>query len=220
MTVGQPFNPFGLFNGIFIPEALLKAKSLSLGAKVVYGRLTRYAGQNGLCYPAVNTLATEIGLEVRQTRRYISELEEFGLIRRLKRFSGEDKSQTSNGYEFLGHIIFADSFKVTGGPRSDTTYPPRSDTTYKDSHVLRESRFNKNPLHLESFDAVGKTKDLSTKGKPKQDRGEWIPPDTPWSKTHPWEQSKGTAAADSEDGWLDREIDELVEKMDGENFSH
>lgn len=154
MTVGQPFNPHGLFNGIFIPEALLKAKSLSLGAKVVYGRLTRYAGKSGLCYPAMGTLASEIGLEARQARRYISELEEFGLIRRVKRFSGEDNAQTSNGYEFLIHVIFADSFRVTGGPRSDTTAPPMTDTTAKESHVLRESRVNKKQ-HSKSFEAVG-----------------------------------------------------------------
>lgn len=135
MTIGEPFNPRGLFNGIWIPEALLKAKSLSLGAKVVYGRLQRYAGENGLCYPAMDTLASEIGLEIRQTRRYISELEEFGLIRRVKRFHEEHHAQTSNVYQFLGHVIFVDSFKVTGGPRSNTTYPPRSDTTYKESHV-------------------------------------------------------------------------------------
>ena len=39
LQVGQPFNPFGLFNGIFIPEQLMRAKGISMGAKVTYGRL-------------------------------------------------------------------------------------------------------------------------------------------------------------------------------------
>ena len=31
---GQPFNPYGLFNGIHIPEALVRCKDLSPGAKI------------------------------------------------------------------------------------------------------------------------------------------------------------------------------------------
>src|SRR5215470_4700366 len=59
--VGQAFNPYGLFTGIFIPEALVKCQSSSAGAKLAFGRLARYGGQDGHCYPAVSTLATEIG---------------------------------------------------------------------------------------------------------------------------------------------------------------
>jgi hypothetical protein len=45
LQVGQPFNPIKLFTGIFIPDALVKAKGISLGAKMTYARLTRYAGR-------------------------------------------------------------------------------------------------------------------------------------------------------------------------------
>ena len=38
------------------------------GAKLTYARLTRYAGQDGKCYPAVETLATEIALSARQAK--------------------------------------------------------------------------------------------------------------------------------------------------------
>src|ERR1022692_92146 len=55
LEVGQPFNPFGLFTGIFIPDALVRSTIISPGAKLVYGRLARYAGQDGRCYPAVET---------------------------------------------------------------------------------------------------------------------------------------------------------------------
>jgi hypothetical protein len=87
LEVGQPFNPFGLFNGIFIPEALVRARGISLGAKITYGRLARYAGEDGNCYPSVPTLAFEIGTCERQTQRYLAELEKKQFIRRLPRVS-------------------------------------------------------------------------------------------------------------------------------------
>ena len=87
MQTGQPFNPFRLFTGIFIPDGLVRADGISPGAKLTYGRLVRYAGQDGACYPAVPTLAAEIGVSVRQTQYYLAELEREKLIRRLTRLS-------------------------------------------------------------------------------------------------------------------------------------
>ena len=37
LRVGQLFNPYKLFTGIFIPEALAKYRGVSCGAKLVYG---------------------------------------------------------------------------------------------------------------------------------------------------------------------------------------
>jgi hypothetical protein len=107
LDVGQPFNPFGLFNGIFIPEALIKSSIISAGAKITYGRLARYAGQNGVCFPSVPTLAAEIGMSTRQTQRYLSELEAKQLLRRVPRHS--DDGQQSNIFEFLWHEVFQQS---------------------------------------------------------------------------------------------------------------
>lgn len=103
LRVGQPFNPFGLFNGIWIPEVLVRAKGISPGAKLVYGRLARYAGRGGDCYPAVSTVASEVGLKARQTQRYLAELEGMELIRRVPRISGS--GQGSNVYVFLWHAL-------------------------------------------------------------------------------------------------------------------
>ena len=44
LQIGEPFNPFRFFNGIFVPEALVRTKLVSAGAKLAYGRLVRYAG--------------------------------------------------------------------------------------------------------------------------------------------------------------------------------
>ena len=100
LEVGQPFNPFGLFTGIFVPDALVRSTAISAGAKLTYGRLARYAGQDGNCYPAVPTLASEIGVSVRQTQNYLAELEEQRLIRRVRRFAGP--AQTSNAFGSSG----------------------------------------------------------------------------------------------------------------------
>ena len=83
---GRPFNPFRFFTGIFIPEALVRCRLISPGAKLAYGRLARYAGQNGRCFPAVETLAHEIGVGGRQAQKYLAELEKVKLIRRRARF--------------------------------------------------------------------------------------------------------------------------------------
>jgi hypothetical protein len=71
LRIGQPFKPYKLFNGIFVPEALLKYRSLSAGAKLAYGRLVRYAGEDGGCWPAIQTIAAELGIGPTQARAYV-----------------------------------------------------------------------------------------------------------------------------------------------------
>src|SRR5882672_8038799 len=73
--LGQRFNPFKRFTGAFIPEPICKYRGLSQGAKVIYGRLCRYAGENGDAYPAIPTLADETGMSETQARGYVKELE-------------------------------------------------------------------------------------------------------------------------------------------------
>ena len=106
LHVGQPFNPFRLFTGIFIPEALVQSRLVSPGAKMAYGRLARYAGQDGRCFPAVESLGQEIGVGKRQAQKYLAELEKRNLIRRRSRFS--ERAQTSNSIDFLWHPLFQD----------------------------------------------------------------------------------------------------------------
>src|SRR5260370_9850139 len=111
--VGQPFNPFRLFTGIFIPEALVRCSWVSAGAKLASGRLARYSGQAGMCFPAVGTLAQEIGVGSRQAQKYLAELEKVKLIRRRTRFSG--RAQTSNVIEFLWHPLFQEGVNDRSG---------------------------------------------------------------------------------------------------------
>src|ERR1700687_3443012 len=93
-----------MFTGLLIPEGLAGWPSISAGAKMAWGRLARYAGVDGQCYPTMKTLGAEIGGGERQAQRYVGELEQATLIRRVRRFARQ--SQTSNAFEFLWHELF------------------------------------------------------------------------------------------------------------------
>lgn len=142
MNPGEPFNPHGLFHGLFVPEALARYRGLSPGAKLAYGRLVRYGGQKGDCYPAVPTLASEIGVSVRQTQNYLAELERNKLIRRLTRLSVS--GQQSNAYQFLWHHLLEAAVKKTA-PEGVKDIAPEGvkDSSPKESH-LEESHSEDN----------------------------------------------------------------------------
>lgn len=107
VELGQPFNPYRLFHGIFLPEALLSYPNMEPGAKLCYGRLSRYSGKAGECWPAVNTLAKELGVSTRQAKRYCRELEKAQFIRR------DPRPGRTNHWVFLWHRVFAFSSEAT-----------------------------------------------------------------------------------------------------------
>jgi len=102
--IGEPFNPFKRFQVLVVPEPLARYRGLPPGAKLIYGRLLRYAGKNTECYPRVDTLGEEVGLGERQAQKHLRKLEVQGFIRTEKRYNA--KGQTSNSYWFLWHPIF------------------------------------------------------------------------------------------------------------------
>ena len=131
MRVGDRFNPFRLFRGVLIPEAICRYEDLSPGAKLCYGRLVRYAGENGECYPSVRTLAAEIAVKLRQARNYLAQLTREGFIRRV---SLEGKS---NRFEFLWHQVFEEE------PRQDPAAPPRQESAAHPGKIVPPKRVNK-----------------------------------------------------------------------------
>jgi hypothetical protein len=100
-----------MFNGIWVPESLLKYPDLPPSAKLLYGRLARFAGEDGRCFPSVETLAAELGMTVRQIQRLIGKLCTAGFLRRDLRYR-PNGSQTANAYVFLYHASLA-PFPVT-----------------------------------------------------------------------------------------------------------
>jgi hypothetical protein len=136
---GEPFNPYRMFVGLFIPEGLARSRSVSAGAKLIWGRLARYAGEDGRCYPTMKSLGLEVGIGGRQAQKYVVELEKAKLIRRVSRFTA--RAQTSNAFEFLWHELFetALNYRSPEGANDDS---PRgaNDRSYKESQI-EESQF-------------------------------------------------------------------------------
>lgn len=80
MTTSKRINPYKLFIGSFIPNWLLKRNEISQGAKLCYARLCQYSGEDGECFPKLETLAEEIGVTLNMAHRYCKELSEHRLI--------------------------------------------------------------------------------------------------------------------------------------------
>src|SRR2546423_5554825 len=57
-----------------VPNALLKHKTLSQGAKLTYAMLLSYAWQNDHCFPGQDRLAADLGGTDRSVRTYLKEL--------------------------------------------------------------------------------------------------------------------------------------------------
>jgi len=130
---GEAFKPYRMFTGLFIPEGLARSDLISPGAKLAWGRLARYAGENGQCYPSVKTLAAEIGVGKRQTQKYLVELGKARLIRRRSCFAG--RAQTSNTFEFLWHEIFEEGVNYRSGEGVNNCSPRGvNDHSPKESH--------------------------------------------------------------------------------------
>ncbi len=152
IQIGQRFNPYRRFNGCLIPEAICKLDNLSPGAKLTYGRLARYGGEDGNAYPALKTLGKEIGMSESQARGYVKELEAARLIEvdRDNRHYQKDGSGGSNYYYFVWHEVFAGGademtilppLRNSGGvPLRNTAPPtPAENTTQRESGFSRES---------------------------------------------------------------------------------
>jgi len=115
-AAGEIYNPWRTFCGSFIPNAILRCRELSSTAKLTFGRLSQYAGEDGEAYPSYHTLGQEIGVERRQVIRAVRELEKFGLIKPVTRHR-EDGGLTPNSYVFLWHAILSGIPGVINGTR-------------------------------------------------------------------------------------------------------
>jgi hypothetical protein len=133
-AIGQRFNPYKLFTGIFIPEAIARYRGISLGAKLVYGRLCRYAGKDGDAYPSIGALGKEVGLSETQARAYVKELTNEKFIEREVRENAKG-CRTSDRYFFLWHQAIQGStgecrkrpptgVRITEPPAPRITEPP------------------------------------------------------------------------------------------------
>lgn len=100
IIVGEAFNPYHVPK---VRRIVRASKELSAGAKLVFDALVDRAGDDGRCFPGVDTIAEDIGLEGqdprRHARRFIRELELAGYCRREPAFDSAGR-QTSNRFAF------------------------------------------------------------------------------------------------------------------------
>jgi len=59
-----------------VPNFILVSKQVSVGAKLAYAMLLKYAWQNEFCFPGQERLAEDMGAGKRSVVRWIKELEE------------------------------------------------------------------------------------------------------------------------------------------------
>ena len=58
-----------------VPNFILTNKQLSVGAKLTYALLLKYAWSDDACFPGQQTLAEDMGAGERSVRSYLKELE-------------------------------------------------------------------------------------------------------------------------------------------------
>src|SRR4051812_28884877 len=72
-----------------VPNFMLTNKSLSVGAKLAYAMLLKYAWDNDACFPGQLKLAEDMGAGERSVRTYLKELESGGLLEITQRGLGK-----------------------------------------------------------------------------------------------------------------------------------
>src|SRR4051794_6280089 len=70
------------FQGGFtaVPNRILQNNKLSLGARMTYAMLLKYAWQDDFCFPAQESIAKDLGVTDRSVRTFLNELQDSGLI--------------------------------------------------------------------------------------------------------------------------------------------
>src|SRR5436190_18092834 len=72
-----------------VPNFILTNKDLSVGAKLYYAMLLKYAREKDYCFPGQQTLATDMGSSERSVRTYQKELEDTGFLEVTQRGLGK-----------------------------------------------------------------------------------------------------------------------------------
>ncbi len=79
-----------------VPNFILVNPKISVGAKLAYAMLLKYAWQDDYCFPGQKRLAEDMGVSTRSVVEFIKELKRAGLINVVRRGQGK-----SNLYELI-----------------------------------------------------------------------------------------------------------------------
>ena len=77
-----------------VPNAILKTKEISAGAKLTYAMLLSYAMNKDECFPGQDRLGDDMGISRQTVNGYIRELDTKGFIKIIRQGQGK-----SNIYE-------------------------------------------------------------------------------------------------------------------------
>ena len=126
-----------------IPEWIIYAP-ISAQAIRLYLVLSRYADNDGECYPSHSTLGKRMGVSVSTVKRAIKELEKINAVEVINRMK-ENGDYSSNLYRLN---IGKSEYDLT--PRSNMNHTPSSSMSYK----LKPSELK--PFELKVKDIIGK----------------------------------------------------------------
>ncbi|MDA1316170.1 MAG: helix-turn-helix domain-containing protein [Acidobacteria bacterium] len=137
---GEVFNPYRLFEGVWVPTGVLPLKEICPAAKLLYGQLGRYAGKDGQCFPSQATLAKDLGISDRQVRNLLGDLEREGFIRTV-----QQGLRRNNRYVFLWHPALESCLRSL--ERNSAAGPKRKNTSGQDrkssAHKEKEGKEKK-----------------------------------------------------------------------------
>ena len=71
-----------------VPNFILESKDISVGAKLTYAMLLKYAREMNECFPGQERLAEDMGAHTRSIRRWLQELQQLQLVEIKRRGQG------------------------------------------------------------------------------------------------------------------------------------
>ena len=77
-----------------VPNFILESKEVSVGAKLTYAMLLKYAREMDQCFPGQDRLAVDLGTSRQSINTYISELKKAGYISVKRRGQGRPNLYT------------------------------------------------------------------------------------------------------------------------------
>lgn len=88
-------DPITLHGFTQVPNFVLVKKDISVGAKLAYAMLLKYAWGDNACFPGQLKLAEDMGAGERSIRTYLKELETAGILEIKQRGLGKTNSTGS-----------------------------------------------------------------------------------------------------------------------------
>lgn len=147
-------NPYKMFIGSFIPNWILKLDELSACDKLVYARLSQYAGKDGECFPKQETIAEECGMSISTVNTSIKNLVEIGLLECVKRGQGK-----TNLYFFLESDLFDYRIPDNGNSVNRNVENPLSSNADFRKHSTKENQLKESEKEEPSVSKIINTKE-------------------------------------------------------------